>query len=161
MSAIEITIDDLQREDLDRIAWSGSSAHVRNVAEQLARVDRGEAEYLAVRNEQGVPIAIGLIDHTFAQNGSEIGQLSTHPDLQSRGLGTKLIEAAEERIQRRGHEWSILGVEVDNERARHLYERLGYQAYETMPDSWIAEDENGNEYVKTVDTILLRKRVGN
>ena len=53
-------------------------------------------------------------------------QLAVLPALQSRGLGTLLIRAAEQRIRNRGLRRAELAVEESNPRARALYERLGY-----------------------------------
>ncbi len=160
MQQREVVIDDLRPDDLAEISWSGSRTHVQHVSDQLQRVSSGDVEYLAVRNAEGRALAIGLIDHVRHNDGSEIGQLSTDPALQGQGLGTVLIEAAERRIGARGHQWSILGVEVENVRARKLYERLGYVAYAEEVESWTAEDEDGKEYLHTANAILLRKRVG-
>jgi ribosomal protein S18 acetylase RimI-like enzyme len=60
--------------------------------------------------------------------------------LQSCGLGTILIAAAEARIRGRGLLRAELGVEERNRRARALYERLGYVAFGSRPESW---DEDG------------------
>lgn len=48
------------------------------------------------------------------------------PLLRDRGVGTTLVEAAEELIRARGHERASLSVSSENVAARRLYERLGY-----------------------------------
>jgi ribosomal protein S18 acetylase RimI-like enzyme len=64
-------------------------------------------------------------------------QLAVHPALQSRGLGTLLVHAAEQRIRDRGLRRAELAVEESNPRARAraraLYEHLGYAAYGRKP----------------------------
>jgi ribosomal protein S18 acetylase RimI-like enzyme len=159
MTNSDLVISDLQESDLSEISWSGTRSHVQHVAEELKRVLFGDAEYIAVRNSEGRALAIGLIDHVRYEEASEIGQLSTDPAFQGQGIGTILIEAAELRMHARGHKWSILGVEVENVRARKLYERLGYSFYAEETDSWTAEDIHGNEYLHTADTLLLRKQI--
>ena len=155
-----LTINDLKEKDLSDISWSGSKTHIKNVAEKLEEVQKGEAEYLAVRNPEGKPIAITLINHTYDKVSSEIGQLSVHPDLQGQGLGTRLIAASENRIFEWGHRWAVMTVEVENDRARKLYERLGYREFGQDKASWTAEDKKGNEIVYHADLILLRKETG-
>jgi ribosomal protein S18 acetylase RimI-like enzyme len=152
-----LQIDDLKEEDLTRISWSGSATHIKNVAQQLKKVQRGEAEYLVLRLPDGTPVAKGLIDHLYSEDSSEIGQLAVHPDLQGRGLGTKLIAAAESRIFKWGHDWAVIGVEVENHRALKLYKRLGYNIFGQTEDSWTAEDSSGKEIIHYADLILLRK----
>jgi hypothetical protein len=61
-----LVVDDLTVDDLERIDWSGSARHVQAVAEVLMSVERGKAEYLAVRSPDGSPVAIGGIDYAEA-----------------------------------------------------------------------------------------------
>ena len=55
-----------------------------------------------------------------------LDSVAVHPDFQGQGLGTELIRAFEQQAQRLGHSKCLLIVDVDNTRARALYERLGY-----------------------------------
>ena len=66
-----------------------------------------------------------------------------HPALQSCGIGTIFIHAAEQRILARGLHRAELGVEESNPRARALYDRLGYVAYGRAPDSWDEQAPDG------------------
>lgn len=59
-----------------------------------------------------------------------------HEDFRSRGIGTRLISAAEEMLTdagkmptQRGYERVALAVEISNVRAERLYERLGYRIW--------------------------------
>ncbi len=153
-----LVIDDLTMDDLERIAWSGSSAHLRNVATRLEAVARGEADYLAVRSPSGDPIAKGGITYDEPDAG-EIMQVATDPDLQGLGIASRLISVAEERIRSRGLGWAVLGVEEGEERTAALYRRLGYEAYATEEDSWIAEDEDGCESVHHAIITMMRKKL--
>ncbi len=49
------------------------------------------------------------------------------PELRSRGIGSALIAAAEERVRAAGHTLIGLGVDDDNHRAAALYARIGYR----------------------------------
>ncbi|MFH8691884.1 GNAT family N-acetyltransferase [Streptomyces anulatus] len=49
------------------------------------------------------------------------------PELRSRGIGTALICAAEQRVHDAGHTLIGLGVDDDNHRAAALYLRIGYR----------------------------------
>lgn len=153
----DLTVDNLTVGDLSEIGWSGSQLHVRYVADELERAKTGAVEYLAVRDHTGRALSIGLIDHERHEGASEIGQLSTDPALQSQGLGTVLITGMETRIRAHGHSWSVLGVEVENTRARQLYDRLGYEAFGRDTDSWMEEDETGAQHEHVADVVLMRK----
>ncbi|HZU74044.1 MAG TPA: GNAT family N-acetyltransferase [Acidimicrobiales bacterium] len=152
-----LVIDDLIWRDLDKLAWSGTAAHVRAVAHVLAQVERGEAEYLVVRALDGTPVAKAAIDYVEAPGVGTIMQMATHTELQSLGLGSALIAVAEERIRGRGVTVARLGVEDDNPRARVLYERLGYRAVQRRVVSWEAESPDGSLFEYRTEITELDK----
>jgi GNAT superfamily N-acetyltransferase len=55
-----------------------------------------------------------------------LGHLEVLGPLWGQGIGTALIGAAEGTARQLGHERIVLGVGLDNPKARRLYERLGY-----------------------------------
>jgi ribosomal protein S18 acetylase RimI-like enzyme len=131
--------------------------HLRHVAEAVARVEGGEVDYLAVRNAEGVPLAIGGADYTARPEAVTLWQLSTHPDHRSRGLGSRLIAALEQRARARGYTQARLSVERDNVRARALYERIGYRVVGSSVERWQTCDEHGREVTHHADCIELAK----
>jgi ribosomal protein S18 acetylase RimI-like enzyme len=145
-------ISDLTADDLSSIGWSGNPAHIRTVEAKLQEAD---LDYLAIRGPDGAPVAIGCV--TYSDGSGDIGQLAVREELQSMGLGSRLVEEAERRMRERGLETSTLGVEVGNTRARELYERLGYVECGTVPDSWTYEDAEGNLQVHETEVVLMRK----
>ena len=58
-------------------------------------------DYLAVCPPSGLPVAIGGVDYVANPDAGTLWQLAVHPALQSCGLGTILIRAAEDRIRAR------------------------------------------------------------
>ncbi|WP_030947125.1 GNAT family N-acetyltransferase [Streptomyces sp. NRRL S-646] len=154
---ISLSVRDLTHEDLPSCDWSGSAMHVRQIAEQLRRAERGEVDYLAVCGPSDVPVAIGGVDYVLKSGAGTLWQLGVHPALQSCGIGTLLISSAEARITARGLAVAELGVEESNPRARALYERLGYRPYGRELDSWDVETEEGS--IKRYETMctLMRK----
>lgn len=62
------------------------------------------------------------------------------------GLGTRLIQAFEQRAADLGHSRAMLLVESENTKARALYERLGYR-----PDGWL--DLSGHPYQRMIKPI--------
>jgi len=92
----------------------------------------------------------------------ELSQISVWPpEMQSQGIGTRMITAAEAMITDRGHGQVGLGVEVTNERARRLYERLGYLdwGHGVYRDRWAEVDEDGNEVAHEDPCVYLLKRL--
>lgn len=64
---------------------------------------------------------------------------------QGQGIGTATIGAAENEAARRGASVVGLAVEVDNDGARRLYERLGYVqwGHGLVIDRWTERDDRG------------------
>lgn len=155
MGADRVTIRDLSEEDLADLGWSGDAKHIEAVAKELERSKSGEVDYLVACGPSGLPIAKGCIDYAPDATAGTIMQLAVHPALQSQGLGTLLIKAAEQRIWERGLTRARMAVEVNNPRARRLYERLGYVAQGEEPMCW---DTSQGRY-ETVCTIMIKEIV--
>lgn len=56
-----------------------------------------------------------------------IGTLATLPESRGYGIGSKLIAHVEEQAKQQKYQWTSLTVKKENEKARKLYEKLGYQ----------------------------------
>ncbi|MER6046013.1 GNAT family N-acetyltransferase [Streptomyces sp. NPDC001793] len=154
---IRVSVRDLLPRDLPACTWSGSATHLRQVERELARTAAGEVDYLAVCTPVDLPVAIGGIDYQVSPGAGTLWQLAVLPALQSRGLGTLLVRAAERRIRHRGLRRAELAVEETNPRARALYERLGYVAYGREPDAWDEEGPDGSIRRHETMCVLMRK----
>jgi ribosomal protein S18 acetylase RimI-like enzyme len=149
---IHLAVRDLEPGDLLSCTWAGRATHLAAIARALERVQLGEVEYLAACPPSGLPMGLGAIDYAKTPGAGTIWMLEVHPALQSCGIGALLIQAAEHRIRLRGLQRAELGVEISNPRARVLYEKLGYAAYGTEPDSWDQEAPDGA--VTRYETVL-------
>ncbi|WP_414507848.1 GNAT family N-acetyltransferase [Streptomyces sp. NEAU-L66] len=156
---VPLTVRDLTPADLPACGWSGSPLHLAHVERELMRARLGEVDYLAVCPPSGEPVAIGGVDHRARPDAGLLWQLAVLPALQSCGIGSVLIAAAEERIRGRGVHRAELAVEEDNPRARALYERLGYRTYGRQPEAWDAQGPDG--VVRRYETMctLMRKEL--
>ncbi|MEV0010879.1 GNAT family N-acetyltransferase [Streptomyces sp. NPDC047973] len=154
---LSLSVRDLTHADLETCGWAGSDHHLAGLAVQLERAGRGEVDYLAVCSATGVPVAKGGVDYMLRLGAGTLWQLAVHPALQSCGIGTLLVEAAEQRIRDRGLHQAELGVEDGNPRARALYERLGYVAYDRRPDSWDVQGPDGTLHRHDTMCTLMRK----
>ncbi len=156
---LRLTVRDLTPADLPSCAWSGGACHIAGVARALDRVASGEVDYLAVCPPSGLPVALGGVDYAKNPGAGMLWQLAVHRALQSCGIGTILIQAAEQRIRDRGRRAAELSVEEDNPRARALYERLGYVAYGSSPESWDTEAADGSIVRYETVCTLMRKEL--
>ncbi|WP_405606588.1 GNAT family N-acetyltransferase [Streptomyces sp. NBC_00076] len=152
-----VTVRDLLPQDLPACTWSGSATHLRHVERELARAVSGEVDYLAVCTPVDLPVAIGGIDYEVFEEAGTLWQLAVLPALQSCGLGTLLVRAAEQRIRHRGLRRAELAVEEANPRARALYERLGYVAHGREPEAWDEEGPDGSIRRHETMCVLMRK----
>lgn len=156
---LELSVRDLTHADLASCGWSGSEHHLAGVARQLERARLGEVDYLAVCPKTDIPVAKGGVDYRVKEGVGTLWQLAVHPALQSCGIGTVLIEAAELRIRNRGLLHAELGVEESNPRARALYERLGYVAQGCRPDAWIEQAPDGSLRRHETMCTVMRKQL--
>ena len=90
-----------------------------------------------------------LILHLSGPLNGYLQTIAVHPDWRCRGIGTRMIEWAEERIFRQSPN-VFLCVSSFNTHAQELYERLGYQRVGELPD-FVA---------KGFSEILMRKTRG-
>ena len=132
---LNLTVRDVQESDLPKLAWSGSSIHVEQLAEHVRAAD-GSVDYVAAFLPTGEAVGKGEIDDIKRPGMAEIGSLAVHGLVQSQGIGSLLIDVAEDRARARGWSSTVVGVEEDNPRAQRLYERLGYHVVGSEPDEW-------------------------
>jgi GNAT superfamily N-acetyltransferase len=88
----------------------------------LHRLDRPRSEYFVAWDGEA-PVGHVCLEWI---DPPELQDLYVLPDRQSGGIGRALIAAAEDAVAARGHARLVLTVGLDNERARTIYERLGY-----------------------------------
>ena len=138
-----MTVDDLLRADVARLGSWNSATHLTSVGKYLDRRDaEGDAEYLVVRDENGDPVCKGAIDYAEYPGAGTIVQVATRPGFEGQGVATMLMAEAERRIAGRGLP-ARLGVEPGNERARRLYDHLGYVAVGDREVGWEHEYPDG------------------
>ena len=157
--ATGLRVDQLTRDDLPSLGWSGTPSHIISVGEALDRVDSGDMDYLVARSPSGHPVAKAGIDYAASPGTGTLMQLATAEELQGLGIGTHVIAVAEGRIRSRGLHIAEVGVEEINPRARALYERLGYVEVGRRPDAWEIEDEVGTVSLYRTEVVILRKEL--
>lgn len=109
--------------------------------EWLARQRRGDV-HVAVAEVDGAPVdRIGL---DFAVSGEPgvvvLWAAFVREEWRDRGIGSALMAQLEDVSRERGYPVVELLVAQDNERARRLYERLGYEVCGTGVNRWVEKD---------------------
>lgn len=77
--------------------------------------------------EEGRVVGNASLRRAAERGGFFIGNVAVHPDWQERGIAGQLMKASLGEIDARGGRWAGLEVRADNQIARRLYERLGFQ----------------------------------
>lgn len=143
--------DELDHELLLAAPWSAGLPEKH--ADRLRWQARDEAAYLlALFDGQ-------LIGHLFLKwDGPFAGHLTPHlpacaevedfvvdPFHRSRGVGTRLLDLAEDLTRERNLAALGLGVGIDNRRAQSLYARVGFRRafWETFDVTWPYRDRQG------------------
>ena len=139
------------RSDLLALEWDGEFAHFRRLyAEAYRYTELGQAVIWVAEL-----VDAGLIGQLFVHLKSDRRELADgrtsayiygfriRPAYQSKGIGTKLLQITENDLVQKGYKFVNLNVGQDNNRARQLYERLGYRVIGTDPGRWSYYDQHG------------------
>ncbi|NIM04814.1 MAG: GNAT family N-acetyltransferase [Armatimonadetes bacterium] len=102
-----------------------------------------------------------LIAQQHLAEHAELNGIVVLSEYRSQGIGRRLIAAAEQMARERGFREACLGVNIENARARSLYERLGYRdwGHGVVEATWLLPDEHGTRHTEQV--IYLRKELDN
>jgi ribosomal protein S18 acetylase RimI-like enzyme len=146
----QVIIRRLRRADLPALEWEGEFTRFRNVyAEVYKRMHDGVAYMWGADLPE-----VGLIGQVFVQFNTNRAELAdgfkrayihsfrVQPAYRRAGVGTLLMETAEEDLVGRGFREVSLNVTYQNPDARRLYERLGYQVISEDPGRWWYYDQN-------------------
>lgn len=88
-------------------------------------LDNDRAYYLVAKVDDR---PVGYIGVWLIAGEGHITNVAVHPDFRRRGIGRRLLLAAEELALARGQRRMTLEVRVSNEGAQRLYRSLGYVA---------------------------------
>ncbi|GAA3386455.1 GNAT family N-acetyltransferase [Cryptosporangium minutisporangium] len=157
---VDLVVRDLLHTDLAGCAWTGSPTHLRYISAALGRRASGAVDYLAVCGPSDLPLGVGGVDYRRRPDAGWLWQFVVHPAFRSCGLGTLLVRAAEDRIQRRGLAHAELGVEATNTGARRLYTRLGYRVTREEGEEWDAVDAGGRPVRRRAHCVMMRRTLG-
>ena len=151
-----VTIRDARRDDLRPLEWFGTMSAYREVIERaFARAEAGEIAFL-VAEADGFPIGQVWADLTTGV----IWAQRVIPHLQSRGVGTRLMAAAENRLRAAGIRTAELAVGRGNPAALRLYERLGYRHVRDEVDRWQFTTPDGRRETVEEQVCVMRKALG-
>ena len=142
--SLDVVIRPCCRGDLPTLDRLGLFATDRDLIEATFQQQAAGKSIMLVAEANGVAAGQVWLDLTRFDLDCTgvIWALRVIPRLQNRGLGTRLIHAAERILAERGFRRAELSVEKTNVSALRLYKRLGYRPIKTTPgtDGYITAD---------------------
>jgi ribosomal protein S18 acetylase RimI-like enzyme len=158
---LEVKIRQCRRQDLPQLEWfSLYTEHRQLIQDAFRRQQHGEVIML-VADLDDFPVGQAWLD-LRAREADSVGviwALRVFPLLRNRGIGTRLMVAAEHLLSERGYRWVELTVDQQEPRPRRLYERLGYRAAGSTEGllSYITPEEKS--VALNLQLWILRKRL--
>ena len=164
----EFIIRRVEERDLPALEWDGAYRHFRRLFRQTFEDMRRGKRTLLMMEHRCSGEMVGQVfiqwnssDPRFA-DGRRRGYLYAlriKPAYRERGLGSRMICAAEGELRRRGMDTASIGVEKKNPRARTLYERRGYRVIGEDPGCWSYIDHQGIKREISEPAWLMEKQL--
>ena len=117
--------------------------------EELRHYMRRPRAFTIVEENEG-RIAGFIVAESSARGSGHIITIDVLPAFRRSGLGSRLLDAAEERLLGSGCHGVLLEVAVDNAAAIHFYTRHGYSVLKVLP----------RYYLDSIDGLMMGKRLG-
>lgn len=158
---MDVSVRRCKRCDLRKLEWFGLYAEHRAIFDaEYARHKRGH-NVMLVAEANGFPIGQVWIDieKKRHENVAVIWALRVIPNMQGLGIGSRLVEAAEELAISEDCAEVELGVEKKNLKAKRLYQRLGYRVVGELDDHFVIDMAAVGPVTITLDEWLLRKHL--
>ncbi|HEY4731090.1 MAG TPA: GNAT family N-acetyltransferase [Myxococcales bacterium] len=152
-----------RESDLPQLEWYGMHWADRQLIRRAFRRTASGQVRMLVADADGHPVGQVWIDLT-AKSGKGIGvvwALRVHPMFRGKGLGERMMLAAERVVRSKGLRWAEIGVDPGDRRAKSFYRRLGYaqaNAVGRTTTSWRRPDGKRVRLAFKYD--ILRKAVG-
>lgn len=117
--------------ELERACYLPQQAYQRE--EYRYALHRAKAVNLVLEANHKVIGFVGAFHHR-TQRAGHIYTVNVHPDARGQGLGQRLMAACEDELATLGMTRVVLEVNVENEGAIRLYERVGYTRTARLKD---------------------------
>lgn len=163
-----VRIRQAQEEDLRGMEWDGEYAHFRHLYRQHFQNSlSGSTLIWVVENEVGK--IVGQVFLMLLSSQSELADgihraylfsFRLKPVYRNQGLGGFMLEFLENYLVGRGFDTLRINVARENSRARHMYERHGYQVVGTEEGRWRYRDQNNQWQAVHEPAWRLMKKIG-
>lgn len=142
------------REDLPDMEWDGEYIHFRRLYAEAYRLsERGDTliwladlDPVGVIGQAFVSLRSGRAELSDGRWRAYVYAFRVKPQYRGQGIGTKIMETLEADLLRRAYQRVTLNVAKENDGARRLYERLGYQVVGSDAGRWSYVDHKGQQH---------------
>ncbi len=160
--APSIVLRAARADDLEALEWEGEYRRYRVVYQRAYAESLRGRRVLLVAELQGLIIGqiFVQVDSTLAAGRGEAAYLyalRVRPEYRGRGIGTDLVREAEALLRQRGYARALISVAKDNDAARRLYERLGFEVFGEDAGNWTYIDDQGQVQEVHEPAFLLEK----
>ena len=144
-------------EDMPQLIWSADLEEFRELTQSKFTKDPDTKIYLVAVIDNEI---VGQIVADFGATYKLpcLYALRVKDKFQNQGIGTKLIIAVEEKLKEKGFKKLYIEVEIHNDSAKKLYERLGYTVVRQRLDSF-TYTHNGVQKVFSEEVCDLEKEL--
>jgi ribosomal protein S18 acetylase RimI-like enzyme len=111
---------------LDAVGWTRGEP-AGEVARRWGGLVADPDWWIGVTDDGGAPVGVATVKPSASHPGAgHVSYVVVAPDRQGQGIGAALMDAAAAEMRARGYDRGRLRVPVAGDRARALYERLGW-----------------------------------
>lgn len=137
--------------DLPKLEWGGEYWKFRNMYAELYEVSQTGRCLMWVVEEPGrsiiaqafVMLTSGDLKAADGIERAYVFSFRVKTFWRNQGIGSLLMHFVEDDLRQRGFKIVTLNVAKVNKDALRLYERLGYQVFDTSPGVWSYRDPDG------------------
>lgn len=162
----QVNIREATEDDLPALEWEGRYQHFRRLYRHaLSEAQRGRRILLVAEADAKI---IGQIFIQLSSGRTELADGHTsgylysfrvRPDYRGQGIGTELLEQAEQVLQQLAFKRAVIAVARDNLGALRLYEHRGYRLFAEDPGEWSYVDHEGQLRHVSEPAYVLEKRL--
>ncbi len=160
--SLPVVIRIATQEDVPRLEWYGQYIHFRNLFRRAYRDQQLGTRLMLVADCNGFPIGhvfILFMDDEQGNKQAYLYSLRVMEIFHSQGIGTSLMIEAESQILARGYHHITIAAAKNNDTARRLYERLGYEVFMDDQGEWSYTDHLGKVQQVREPCWLLQKTI--
>lgn len=163
---LDVVIRRATAHDIRMLEWGGEFWRLRKHFENAYAEQQAGRRLLLVADLNGYPVGrlflqIARGNPVFADGSTRAYLYAFHvmKPLRGAGIGTALVDTAEDLLREHGFKWVTIAVEKTNEGALRLYQRLGYEVFREDPGRWSYTDPAGKTHHVEEPTWVMRKRL--